>query len=52
MLTKDIREWMRKVERGQYSYEDAMYKFMNFSKYLTITEIKMIKKHLEENLKH
>ena len=52
MLTKEVREWMQKVERGQYSYNDAMNEFIRFSKYLTLTEIKMIKKHLEENIQH
>ena len=52
MLTKDVREWIQKVERGQYSYEDAMYEFINFSKYLTREEIKTIKKKLEENCRH
>ena len=28
MITKEVREWMQKVERGQYSYDDAMYEFI------------------------
>ena len=52
MLTKEVREWMQKVERGQYSFEDAMNEFVNFSRYLTLSEIKMIKRHLEENMPH
>ena len=23
MITKEVREWMQKVERGQYSYDEA-----------------------------
>ena len=51
MLTKEVREWMQKVERNQYSYEDAMEEFVRFSRYLTLPEIKMIKKRLEEAYK-
>ena len=43
MLTKDVREWLQKVERKQYSYEDAMYEFVRFSPYLTIQEMKQLK---------
>ena len=46
MLTREVREWMQKVERGQYSYEDAMYEFMRFSSFLTREEMKMIKNKL------
>ena len=36
MLTKEVREWLQKVERRQYSYEDAMYEFMRFSSFLIL----------------
>lgn len=42
MLTGKVREWLKKVERGQYSYDDAMSVFSEFSAYLTKDEIKMI----------
>jgi len=48
MLTKEVREWIRKVERGQYSYEDAMYEFTRLSQFLTREEIEMIKNKLQE----
>lgn len=51
MLTKDVREWLQKVERKQYSYEDAMYEFVRFSPYLTIQEMKQLKNKLEESYK-
>lgn len=51
MLTKDVREWIQKVERGQYSYQDAMEEFVRFSAYLTVSEIKMIKNKLQETYK-
>lgn len=47
MITREVREWMQKVERGQYSYEDAMYEFPRFASYLTRDELKLIKKKLE-----
>jgi len=52
MLTREVREWLQKVERRQYSYEDAMYEFMRFSSFLTREEMKMIKTKLEESYKN
>ena len=49
MLTREVREWLQKVERKQYSYEDAMYEFMRFSSYLTREEMKLIKSKIEES---
>lgn len=51
MLTKEVRVWMDKVNRGQYSYDDAMYEFARFSHFLTREEMKLIKEKLEEALK-
>ena len=51
MLTREVREWLQKVERKQYSYEDAMYEFMRFSSFLTREEMKMIKLKIENNLR-
>ncbi len=52
MITREVQEWIKKVERGQYSYEDAMYEFSRISKYMTMQEIKQIKRILEkENIK-
>ena len=49
MLTREVREWLEKVQRGQYSYEDAMSEFVRFSSFLTREEMIMIKKRLEES---
>lgn len=49
MLTREVREWLQKVERRQYSYEDAMYEFMRFSSFLTREEMKMLKSKIEES---
>ena len=51
MLTREVREWLQKVERRQYSYEDAMYEFMHFSPYLTKEELKQLKSKLEASYK-
>ena len=51
MLTKEVREWLQKVERKQYSYEDAIYEFMRFAPFLTREEMKMIKTKLENTYK-
>lgn len=48
MINKEVREWLQKVERRQYSYDDAMYEFMRFSSFLTREEMKMIKAKLEQ----
>ena len=51
MLTREVREWLQKVERRQYSYEDAMYEFLRFSPYLTKEELKQLKTKLETSYK-
>ena len=51
MITKEVREWLQKVERRQYSYDDAMYEFMRFSSFLTREEMMMIKSKLESSYK-
>lgn len=52
MMTREVREWLQKVERRQYSYEDAMYEFMRFSSYLTREEMKMIKSKIEDSYRN
>lgn len=52
MLTREVREWIQKVERNQYSYEDAMYEFTRLSTFLTLDEIKMIKNKLKDCYKN
>lgn len=51
MLTREVREWIQKVERRQYSYDDAMYEFMRFAPILTKEELKQIKSKLETSYK-
>ncbi len=51
MITKEVREWLQKVERRQYSYDDAMYEFMRFSSFLTREEMKLLKSKIEQSYK-
>ena len=48
MLTREIREWLQKVERKQYSHDDAISEFIHFLPYLTKEEAIMLKNKLEE----
>ena len=49
MLTREVREWLDKVKRGAYSYEDAMNGFAEISRFLTKEEILMIKSKLKDS---
>ena len=51
MMTREIREWIQKVECGRYRYEDAMFEFSRFASYLTRDELKLIKQKLENSYK-
>jgi len=51
MITIEVREWLQKVERRQYSYDDVMYEFVRFSSFLTREEMKLIKQRIEEAYK-
>ena len=42
MITREVREWLQKVEHKQYSHEDAMREFIKFSSYLTREEIDLL----------
>ena len=48
MLTREVREWLDKVKRGSYSYENAFSEFMKFSRYLTKDEMIMLKNKINE----
>lgn len=50
MITKEVREWLNKVERRQYSYRDAMEEFIKISAFLTKEEINMLKRKIENAL--
>ena len=48
MLTREVREWLKKVERKQYSHDDALSEFIRFSSFLTPEEMRFIKSRIEE----
>ncbi len=50
MLTKEVNDWLRKTERGQYSYDAAMQEFVRISKYLTKEEAKQVLDRLKKAL--
>ena len=47
MLTREVREWIQKVDRGQYSHDDAMQSFLHFAPYLTKEELIFLKNKLK-----
>ncbi len=49
MLTKEVNDWIKKVETKNHSTWDIMEEFANFSKYLTKAEMVQIKKRLNAN---
>lgn len=52
MITKEVNEWIRKIEQGNYSSWEIMEEFTKFHKYLTKEEVVQIKNRLEKSLKH
>jgi len=51
MITKEVNDWIKKVEGGNYRNEDIMYEFARISKYLTREELIQIKKKLSGFIK-
>ncbi len=49
MITREVREWLEKTKRGQYSYSDAMNELIHFVSFLTKEEMKMLKSKLKES---
>lgn len=49
MITREVREWLDKVKRRQYSYEDAISEFARFSAFMTREEMKMLKSKIEDS---
>ena len=50
MITKELNEWIRKVEIGAYNNDEAMEAFIHFCKYLTREEMQMIRNLLKDKL--
>jgi len=51
MITKEVNDWIKRVETGNYSCADIMEEFIKFSRYLTKEEMLQIKRRLENNFK-
>lgn len=51
MITKEVNNWLRNVECGNYSMQDALEEFAKFAKYLTREEAIMIKRRLLGSVK-
>lgn len=47
MITREVNEWIKKVEQGRYSQEDAMDEFIRISKFLTKEEVQQILKRIK-----
>lgn len=52
MMTREVNEWIKKIEKGNYSSWDIMEEFAQMSKYLTKEEVEQIKVRLEKSMKH
>nr|QGT49726.1 hypothetical protein Melaina855_1130 [uncultured Candidatus Melainabacteria bacterium] len=52
MMTKEVNEWIRRVETGNYSSWEIMEEFAHFAKYLTKEELEQIKKRIGKSIKH
>ena len=51
MITKEVNDWIKRVEKGNYTSWDIMEEFAQFSKYLTKDEMKQILNRLKINEK-
>ena len=49
MITREVREWLDRVRRRQYSYEQAMEEFARLSPILTREEMQMLKSKIKES---
>jgi len=52
MITKEVNDWIKKVETKNYSSWEIMEEFARFARYLTKDEIQQVKKRLESSIKH
>jgi len=51
MMTKEVNDWIRKVENGNYSSWEIMEEFTKFHKYLTKEEVEQIKNRLKNSVR-
>ena len=51
MITKEVNNWIKKVEKGNYSSWDIMEEFAGMSKHMTKDELEQVIKRLESSVK-
>lgn len=51
MITKEVNDWIKKVECGMYRGEDVISEFANIARYLTRDELFFIKRKLSNFIK-
>lgn len=51
MITKEVNDWLKKVETKNYSSWDIMEEFTQFARYLTKEEMEQITKKLGNSTK-
>ena len=51
MMTKEVNDWLRKVENGNYYSWEIMEEFTKFHKYLTKEEVEQIKNRLKNSIR-
>ena len=51
MITKEVNDWIKKVECGNYSASDILEEFSRISRYLTKEEVMQIKNRLKNSIK-
>ena len=52
MMTKEVNEWIHRVETGNYSSLDIVEEFARFARYLTKEELQQVKNRLKKSIKH
>jgi hypothetical protein len=51
MITKEVNDWIKKVEKGNYSTWDIMEEFVSMSKHMTKQEMEQLRKKLANSVK-
>ena len=51
MITKEVNDWLKKVETRNYSSWEIMEEFTKFHKYLTKEEVEQIKNRLKNSIR-
>ncbi len=48
MITKEVTDWLKKLERTNYKIEDALQDLSEFSRYLSREDLVFIKRRLKD----